>query len=211
MIQNYKLKLNLKSAITYEHFTGRPYGDIAGVEDLIELAYCILVSNNYIDFTYEIFVKLLNQKKVATEITEAMNNLIQVNAQYIPRRKRQAQEGTETGEKGEIWMSDIANYLIVSCGIDPHYVLYELDLYELDSLIEACLDKKKGDLIEKRLFTFLEMSPLRLGKNIMGPEDILPFAWEADEKKKKQEEDLALQTKAVLGLFKKKEETNGEG
>lgn len=206
LLKDYVFKLNLKAVVTYEHLAGKPYGGAADVEDMAKLSYAILAANNNVDFTYEIYSKLLGEKRTANEIAQALERVISTNIQYLTHIRKQpdmVEEGDN--EPGEVWYSDIANTLIVGFGLDPHYVMYEMELWELNEITQACVNKQKGDLIEKRLFAFLQMSPLRLGKNTKGPEDILPFTWEEKDKKKKQEDNLELQTNAVKGLFKKKD------
>ena len=214
LLDNYKLKLNLRAAEIYEKLTNRSYFKIYGVDDMIFLAYAILVANNDIDFTFETFVKMLEQKKVANEVVSVMNRMVECQAQY-KGDNGEREEGDNEENVKEPRIMDFIKYLIVSNHLDPHFVLYDMEMWELGDYINACNDRRKDELVEKRLFSFLEMSPLRLPKNCKGPDDILPFTWEAEEKKKKQEEELAIQTKAALGLLLKnkkvKEEDNGEG
>jgi hypothetical protein len=168
-----------------------------------------LLANNNIDFTYETFLSLLDQKKVLREVSDAVERLILIQSQFKPRKKDDEEKKSDVkpdGKQADVWMCDVAEYLIVSCGLDPHYVLYEMELYEMEELVSASLNKKKVDLAEKRLFTFLEMSPLRLGKNVKGPEDVMPFPWEKDEREDKRKKELAAQTNAVLGLFNLKKD-----
>lgn len=209
ILKDYKLKLNLKSACNYEYMMGKPYGSIGNEFEILTLAYCILLSNNDIDFTFETFLGLMRQKKVANEVSNAINRLIEVQGQFKPRKKTNQEDGEgKEGEGKEVWMSDLADYLIVNCSLDPHYIMYEMDLYEIEGLVESTLDKKKGDLVEKRLFAFLEMSPLKMPKNCKGPEDILPFAWEAEVKKKKLNEEEA---KVAFNFLRPKEEIKKDG
>lgn len=185
LLDGYKIKLNLKAACDYEHLTGKPYVSNMGVMELLMLFYCVLAANNQIDFTHEIFLKMLEDKKVAGEVMDALEKLLNYQSQYqsLPREK-EVEEKKEKEEDRELWITDVANYLIINMGMDAHYVMFDMDLWEIEDLMKKCDAKTKDDLIEKRLFTFLEMSPLRLGKSVKEPKDVLPFPWEKEESKK---------------------------
>ena len=201
ILKDYRLKVNLKAACEFEYLTGKPYNEMDGPEDIIRFFYCILTANNDIEFTYDIFLKLFNNKKVFSEVMEAMDNIAKMQNQYnpLPKANKIYDDEEEGEEKTKLWMNDVANYLIVNCGIDAHYVMYEMDLREIMGIVEQSIIKYRNDLDIKRYLAFLDMSPLRLNNKVKGPEDVMPFSWDKPKTKELGKDE----TSAALAFLKK--------
>lgn len=89
-------------------------------------------------------------------------------------------------ERGDVDTADmtvisVIGMLVVECGISPKYVMDEMELWEIAVYIGGLNERQKKHLEEKRIFTFLGMSPLlgNSSKNLT-PQDVIKFPWDDD-------------------------------
>lgn len=68
--------------------------------------------------------------------------------------------------------------------MEPHYVNYELDIWEMGQYFDMIDLKTKKELIEKRFWTYLNMAPHIDTKKCKGPESLIKFEWEQEQKNK---------------------------
>ena len=87
-------------------------------------------------------------------------------------------------------MTDLATSLIIDYHMDAHYVMYEMNIWEIEPLYGAADAMVKRRYEEERLWAYIDIMPHIDGKKVKGPETLLPFPWEKDMKKKKIEKDL---------------------
>ena len=201
-LTKYKIKLNVASARLFEQISGKSFFNI-GEEDAFKLAYSVLVANNpELNFTFNTFMLLLQDKKVANWITREIEkeNNFQAQLKFVKKNKlvEKAEEGSEDVEALKT-ISEYASVLIINFGMDAHYVNYEMPLYEMEDYFFIAEMKRRNDLSNQRLFTFLTMLP-HFQKKI-SPEDILPFPWEQNAKKANAEEDLKKKQAMIMATF----------
>ena len=157
-LSQYKIKLNIASARLFEQFTGKSFFEM-GEEDSLQLAYCLLIANNEdLGFTYETFLTLLSDKKISNWLLREMDRITKFHEQlkFVKKSKlvKKAKEGTNDVEAlGTV--GDYASALIINYGMDPHYVNYEMALYEMEDYFYTAEMKRRAQLEEKRLFTSL--------------------------------------------------------
>ena len=203
-LTKYKIKLNVASARLFEQLTGKSFFKM-GEEDAFQLAYAVLIANNpELNFTFDTFMLLLQDKKIANWITREIEreNNFQAQLKFTKRNKlvEKAEEGSGDVEPlGTI--SDYASALIVNFGMDPHYVNYEMALYEMEDYFFIAEMKMRNELSNQRMFTFLTMLPHLDSKKKLAPEDILPFPWEQNAKKANAEEDLKKKQAMIMATF----------
>ena len=92
--------------------------------------------------------------------------------------------------------------------MDPHYVMYELQLWELSGIFQAIETQSKSEMEDKRFWSYLQIMPHVDSKKLKKPSDLLPFPWEKEnrDKKLKQEfEDKSVSIAAFLNKQKDKE------
>jgi hypothetical protein len=66
--KDYLIKKNYKSLLLFEQETGRSITELKqNLTDLMLLFYCIVKANNSIEFTYEQFVDLLDERPEAMD------------------------------------------------------------------------------------------------------------------------------------------------
>ena len=203
-LTKYKIKLNVASARLFEQISGKSFFNI-GEEDAFKLAYSVLVANNpELNFTFDTFMLLLQDKKVANWITREIEkeNNFQAQLKFVKKNKlvEKAEEGSEDVEALKT-ISEYASVLIINFGMDAHYVNYEMPLYEMEDYFFVAEMKRRNDLSNQRLFTFLTMLPQLDSKKKISPEDILPFPWEQNAKKANAEEDLKKKQAMIMATF----------
>lgn len=92
--------------------------------------------------------------------------------------KEMSGENTDTSD---MTVTSVIGMLVVECGISPKYVMDEMELWEISTYVGGLNEKQKKHLEEKRIFTFLGMSPWlgSNGKNLT-PQDVIKFPWDND-------------------------------
>ena len=203
-LTKYKIKLNVASARLFEQISGKSFFNI-GEEDAFKLAYSVLIANKpELNFTFDTFMLLLQDKKVANWITREIEkeNNFQAQLKFVKKNKlvEKAEEGSEDVEALKT-ISEYASVLIINFGMDAHYVNYEMPLYEMEDYFFVAEMKRRNDLSNQRLFTFLTMLPQLDSKKKISPEDILPFPWEQNAKKANAEEDLKKKQAMIMATF----------
>lgn len=201
---NYKIRLNVATARLFEQLTGKSFFKM-GDSDSLQLAYCSLAANNDLTITFDVFLYMIENKKVADWLVKEMEKITKFQEQLKYVRNSKIEKLNEGAEEEivstDMMVSDFASALIINYGMDPHYVNYEMALYEMEDYFYAAEMKRRSDLEEKRLFTYLEMLPHLDPKKKRTPEDILPFPWETREKKANAAKDLKDKQEMIMATF----------
>ena len=183
----YKLTLNIKSVCLFEKMAEKSFYKCNTDVDIAILMYCSLVSNNDLQITYQAFLRMMEDAKfsrwLANEYGAMMAFLSQFSATNI--------ENDNTDNNAEtLKISDLAMTLIVKYGLDPHYVMNEMKIYEMGMFLNATADFRKEELEEKRMWAYINVMPHIDHKKCKSPEQLLPFPWNKDERKKRAEKEL---------------------
>ena len=214
---DYKIKLNVAAARLFEQLTGKSFFNVEE-SDSLQLAYCALVANNDLTITFDTFLLMIENQKIANWLIKEMDKVTKFQEQLKFVRNSKIEKLNEGAEEEiistEMMVSDFASALIINYGMDPHYVNYEMALYEMEDYFYAAEMKRRSDLEEKRIFTYLTMLPHLDPKKKTKPEDILPFPWETKEKKANAAKDLKDKQAMIMATFAamnkpKEEENNG--
>lgn len=211
----YKIRINAKVMCAYEAMTGRPFLEIDTADDMQHLFYCSLVLNNE-DFStmeYGVFQYLIADEEVVNWIGEEYMKIGKFLSQFKSDIGEEKEEhvDTENGEKPKtFYMLEAVSGLIVRMGMDPDYVMYRMDEWEISYYYRILNEMDKERLTEDRLWTYLTILP-HVGKKLGGPEKLLPFPWEKSEKEKAKSslEKNSAAAVAFLSRTAKKEENNG--
>lgn len=205
----YKIKISVRSLCFFEMFSGRKYSEGIG-EDILLFMYCVLMANNpELRFSYGAFEMLMNDADFSKWITGKFNEISSFDNQIIPKEVVVNNEN-----KTEVSVKDVASMLIVKFGLDPRYVYDEMDMWEVEGYFKVIEDMRKERYEEKRLFTYLTISPHIDTKKCKGPESLMPFPWEKSSKEKaaddlKSKRDMILATLAKMNNKEEKIEENG--
>lgn len=153
----------------------------------------MLVVNTGNRITYDSFKLLIENEKLLNRLflkySSTMKYLNQFNA------------NTANTESTELTITQLATSLIVKYGVDAHYVMCEMEMWEIEGYFEMAEDKKKEMLTEQRLWTYLDILPHIDGKKISSPQQMLPFVWEEDDIKNKANTDLKEKEDMICRLF----------
>lgn len=208
--QEFKLKLNMKTILLYEEMSGKSFYDVGG-EDIMLLIYCALVVNNDLTITKAHFDTIMKNEKIARELMSKCQSELDFMQQFTPKM-----EDSETQElDGEILentkISDIIHMLILQHDLDINYVMYQMRLWEIAPLVKTIGEKVKSDMVEKRFWTYMTICPHIDSKKVKGPESLLPFPWEKENKKKDAIKFMEKNKQGIMSFFNKdkKEENNG--
>ncbi len=182
------IKLNLKSIIKAEQFLNKPFPlfDYTNETDLKGFLYCLVLMNNPETFTYEEFTSLLETEKISGIIVKQFEKHCKVMAQFS-----QVTDGENKGTKEEAgeptYIKDIVSCLILE-GLNPFYVMNELQVSDLSMFLAAYKRKKQSQMEEKRLWTFLTCAPHIDLKKVKNAVDFYPLPWELEQLEKERQE-----------------------
>lgn len=167
-----KAKLNLQAIRVAEKLLKKPFGkfDLTDEETVVVLMYAMVSENNDEVMTLKDFKAILEMKKIGSIIQKA----VQKELSYIDQFKG------EEGEPDDTYIGYLASILI-TFGLDAHFVLYEMKLFEISDYLKAIDDFKKEKMESERLWTFYTILPHIDQKKVKSPQDMFPFPWEVEQ------------------------------
>ena len=187
-----KAKLNIRAIVLAEKLLGKPFGkfDMSNEEDAMAVTYGMVAANNEETLTRAMFGKILENKKIRTELTRQVKREFDYIGQF----------GTDESSEGETDTSitDIAVMMIMA-GMDANFV-YNLRTTDIADFLKGIDVKKKEQMESDRFWTYLKILPHVDGKKMKGPENLILFPWEAEQKKKQTEEEFE-RGKAIFEKF----------
>lgn len=168
------MKITLKDIIRWEQLTGKSFFNIDySNED--DLEYLLYVCDNS-EVTFDTFKEVFKSRKVVDKMLKDLNRYLAISSQFMLK-----QEDGKSGEKDTRYMKDVVSFIIVS-GVDPHFVMEEMELQDLPPIVKALETKRRISLEDKRTFTYLTMLPhIDTSKLKNGMEDILSFPWDSEK------------------------------
>ena len=187
-LSKYKINLNVKSICYFEKITGKSFFSFSE-EDVMYLLYaCFLINNPETKISYNVFMGIMQNEQIAkwasTQFQDALSLVHQFN-KSIDEQKEEKFSMEQTSN-----MTDFATSLIIDYGMDAKYVMYEMDIWELEEYFEAVNTHIKRDMEMERFWTYIKVLPHIDSKKCKSPEALVPFDWEKETRKKKQEQEL---------------------
>ena len=172
-----KAKLNLQAIRVAERLLKKPFGefDLTDEEIILTLMYAMVSENNDEVMTFDQFKSILNMGKIGIKVQRAVSD----EMAYIDQFKEEVSDKEEKAP----YMGDIAA-LLITFGLDAHFVLYEMKLFEIGDYIKAIDEHKKEQMERDRMNTFYAILPHVDHKKIKKPQDIYPFPWEIEQLEK---------------------------
>lgn len=183
-------KLNLKVCMLFEQLMNKSFFKCETEEDMIYLMYAAFVVNNGMQISFKAFLNLLEDKKLVQNFTNEFERLSKFMEQFKGDDTKEKEVKSESSEDMTMRITDAVMTLIINNKLDPHYVMYEMELWELTPFMEAMDTNYKSEMEEKRLWSFINVMPHIDHKKCKSPEQLLPFPWTKEEKKKKNENSL---------------------
>lgn len=195
------LKINLDAAIRWEKLTDRPFTSLnyADEEDFVRLCYCAtLAADPTIDQTFESYRKAFETSKKMSKAT--MQSIKRFNAFMA-----QFQTITLSGDVKIDEITDeperierVASYLIVTGGMDAHYVLYDMPLEYIQMFVEGVAERTRQQMENSRFWTWLLLKPHDAKNAYPDPRQLMTFPWER----------ASIEAEAARNIERHKEEIN---
>ena len=182
----------MKACCMYEKLTGKSFLKCVNEEETVYAMYCGYVVNNNINITFNAFLNLMEDEKVANWFVNEYTRMGKFMEQFREEVQSQSGDNKEVEEE-DMTITNATTALIFNYGLDPHYVMYEMDLWELPMMLNAAHSQYKLDMEEKRMWAFINVMPHIDHKKCKSAEKLLPFPWDKDNKeniKKKKEKEL---------------------
>ena len=202
-LDKYKMRMSIKAICLFEKLSGKSFYTFND-DDLVKLVYAIFVTSNNMPIKESTFYYLISDERVSEWLAEKMKSIMGYIGQFqVDEAADGENEGQNNEDKG-LTITSIANALIVQYGMDAHYVMEEMELWQIGPAYDAVEDMIKERYEEKRLWTYLSILPHIDGKKLNRPDKLMPFPWEAEQKKKKAEEELKNNQYAIKNLIGKK-------
>lgn len=178
-----KAKLNLQAIRVAERLLKKPFGefDLTDEETVLTLMYAMVSENNDEVMTFDQFKSILDMGKIGIKVQRAVSD----EMAYIDQFKEEVSDKEEKAP----YMGDLAA-LLITFGLDAHFVLYEMKLFEIGDYLKAIDEHKKEQMERDRLWTFYTILPHINQKKIKSPQDMMPFPWEKEEIEKEALERL---------------------
>lgn len=187
-LSQYKMGLNIKAICYFEKITGKSFFGF-GEEDIMHLLYaCFLINNPETKISFKVFMGIMQNEQIAkwasTQFQDALGIIQQFNKSIEGQKEDKfSMDQTST-------MTDFATSLIIDYGMDAKYVMYDMDIWEIEEYFEAVNTRIKREMELERFWTYIKVLPHIDGKKCKSPEALVPFDWEKDAKKKRNEENL---------------------
>lgn len=200
------LKLNLKAICLFEGLRNKSYQEIRmdEEEDVVAFLYAMNIGGKGEECTLREMREVLKSKAVFQSMKKQLEMEMEMAEQVRISCEEVAASIDEESQKPHR-VSDIA-HMIIANGIDAHYVMYEMGIWELPSMVMAIENKKREDVEMQRLLTYYTIMPHIDISRAKAIKDIIPLPWEIDktaESAEEIEEDIMI-AEAIENTFHKK-------
>lgn len=224
-MSDYNMRLTIGAICKYEAMTKSSffsYADNPTFDRSLCLIYSTLVShqeNKMNTISFGEFVTAFKPKDIK-KLSDALEKQIEVSNQFIPSFILDEEETPVNDEqnkdiievKNHIFISEMVPVLIADCNLDANYVYNDMDFNQIELFMQYKDKKEKAEMIEKRFWAYLLISPHINTKKCRTPEALLPFDWEKKEKQKKEMKKLDNMADKLreLGILSKETEKGEE-
>lgn len=171
--------------------TRRPFRRInfADEDDAQRLLYCSYIVDienppSYAEFRTLIAANKRYRRLFMSAMDRYNSFLLQFSVKEPP------EGGGEQDVDDDCSIGDIAAKLIVSGGVDAHYVMREMTIEDMMLFIKALNEKTRQEEESRRLWTFFSILPHVDGKKLSSPDKMMIFPWEAEQQKQEAEKIL---------------------
>lgn len=198
-----ELTFNFKTMMMFEKLSGQSYFKISE-ENYVYMLYAMYMAKHPETYmTVMDFANIFgNNKKVTKQMLKEFGELMDYTKQYMENSNKELKKGKD-GKEDESTITDIAMYLITVCGVDPHYVMYEMELWEIEPYMKFAERNKREELEQQRLWTYMGVMPHIDTKKCKSPDKLLTFPWEVENHKEKTEKELKNNEYAIKNMIGK--------
>lgn len=198
-LSKYKMSLNIKAICYFEKITSKSFFNFSE-EDAIYLLYsCFLINNPETKISFNVFMNIMQNEQIAKWASTQFQDALGIIQQFNKSIEGQKEEKFSMGQTST--MTDFATSLIIDYGMDAKYVMYEMDIWEIEEYFEAVNTHIRREMEMERFWTYIKILPHIDSKKCKSPEALVPFDWEKEMKKKKDEENLKNNEYAVKNMI----------
>ena len=195
--------ITVRDLLRYERLLGRSI--FADEPDGATLIYCT-TPEAYTRYTLEEWSRTTLgasafMAKEAKELARELASLQQYSR--VGAREENSEAREERLEDREVrTLTDVVTELLTESVVPADYLLERAELWELTIYIEATQRKRQQRLERERLWTYMGLLPHIDSKQIKRPEDLLPFAWDDNNRTtKRTDEDTSEWNQARLKAY----------
>ena len=200
-LSKYKINLNVKSICYFEKITGKSFFGF-GEEDVMYLLYaCFFINNPETKISYNVFMGIMQNEQIAKWAFSQFQDALSLVHQFNKSIDEQKEDKSSTGQTST--MTDFATSLIIDYGMDAKYVMYDMDIWEIEEYFEAVNTHIKREMEMERFWTYIKVLPHIDSKKCKSPEALVPFEWEKETRKKKAEQELKNNEYAIKNMIGK--------
>nr|DAS96164.1 MAG TPA: hypothetical protein [Caudoviricetes sp.] len=180
-------KCTIKMIIRWEQLTKKPFSqiDYTDKEDVDALLYVMNIDGMKDIYTYSVFKTAMSNDKIFKELISDIERMSIISSQF----QKALDSSGESAASESCFVGEIVAMLIMD-GLDAHYAMEEMEIYDLPLYIEADNRKRRESLESERLWTYMTILPHIDGKKLRSAQDMYPFPWEIQEMKEKAEAEI---------------------
>lgn len=169
--QDYKLKYTLRALFIYEQITGKAF-ELKTITDEYLFFYCVLMANNPdSSLTFEELIEAIDEDMgIMVEFQNFLKKELEKQQLFITNNT--------DAKKKVLTTKEIYSALVIEGGLDPEYVLDEMQMYELESLISNLHKKDRNSWEQARMIAYV-IAQCNSTKKLK-PTDIMQFTWDND-------------------------------
>lgn len=192
--------ITVRDLLRYERLLGRSI--FAEEPDGATLIYCT-TPEAYTRYTLEEWSRTtLGASAFMAEEARELARELSALQQYSKVEARDERLETREEQAEVRTLTDVVTELLTESVVPADYLLERAELWELTIYIEATQRKRQQRLERERLWSYMGLLPHIDSKKIKRPEDLLPFAWDDNNRATKQtDEDTTEWNEARLKAF----------
>ena len=179
------MRLTIRAIIKWEQLNQKPFSSMnySDENDIVSLFYVCKLPDEA-GMSLSEFKKNLTDDSIKEMITDFEKQTL-IASQFQPISKKKIEESKDSDP---VYIKDLVPLLVMN-GLDVHFALDEMELYDIPIYLKAYDQKIRHELESSRLWAFIQVSP-HLSKKIKTPKDLYPFGWEIEEQKEQSKEEL---------------------
>ena len=192
--------ITVRDLLRYERLLGRSI--FAEEPDGATLIYCT-TPEAYTRYTLEEWSRTtLGASAFMAEEARELARELSALQQYSGLDTRDERLEVRDEEAEVRTLTDVVTELLTESVVPADYLLERAELWELTIYIDATQRKRQQRLERERLWTYMGLLPHIDSKQIKRPEDLLPFAWDDNNRATKQtDEDTTEWNEARLRAY----------
>lgn len=207
--KEYNVKYSIRALMLFEQITDKNF-EISSIMDKHIFYYCLLLaSNKDCSLDWDEFIDALDENPQMYKEIEKVLEDYNKSQNKFPTEKTD-----EDGKKKSISVSELVAFLVLSLGLNPNYVLDEMQSYECKVYLDFSYFKRKEIMELGRNVAWCSIAPF--SKKKIKPHELWQYPWEDKDgnPKKKVKKDTSVskeEIKKMTEQAKRMEELYSQG